>query len=451
MSSFAVGPRAYQNQYNLANKGGYLRLTTVYRPILALPPEILAEIFVYCLPEYSGSPDPQDAPYLLCHVCRYFTEVAVSTPRLWSSLCVEFHHNTEKYLAFCRNGAAIWLSRARSLPLSLHFYRSKWRSLAIDGCSWANLFESGSFNGKVPLLENLSIGSIHREGVILHDAPKLCTLSFGMYPPRIQVPWHQLTTFHVRYIEIPSFLEVLQNSTNLLEASFAFFTPYGNDPFPLPVPNFRHARLQSLSLDVFDSEGRDERAIPMSLLGSLELPALNALSVALDWQQSAPVALSPLLSFLSQPALQLHTLALSFPHPPAVMDDLIKCLEQAPSLVDFKFRCPSLAGIDILFVQLTGRVALLPRLQHLCLVFSHDPSPPLTALTTSAVVEMLSWRWAALGITRLQTFGLLHDAYYNSPPAAFSRLTERGVRISTARRGGFPLLIRLMRCIEPIS
>ncbi|KAJ7029406.1 hypothetical protein C8F04DRAFT_875506, partial [Mycena alexandri] len=51
-------------------------------PILTIPLEILAEIFVHCLPERT-TPDPKHAPQLLCQICRQFREVAMSTPRLW--------------------------------------------------------------------------------------------------------------------------------------------------------------------------------------------------------------------------------------------------------------------------------------------------------------------------------------------------------------------------------
>ncbi|KAJ7777102.1 hypothetical protein B0H16DRAFT_1504337 [Mycena metata] len=446
MSSFAVGPWACQNQYSLVNKGGYLRLTTIYRPILALPPEILAEIFIHCLPEDPGSPDPKDAPYLLCHVCHQFREVAVSIPRLWSSLHVCFD-DLDKYVNFCRNGIETWLLRAKSVPLSLildddwgrecfsfpspddtllpALLRSsgQWRSLTLAGSLWANLFESGSLSGKVPLLENLCT-SLPCGAVLLQDAPKLCVLSVGRHRPETQVPWHQMTTFHALYnVDIPSLIEILQNSTNLLHASFMFHAPFNNEPSPLPVSNCRHALLQRLALIASDWEGTDERAIPMSLLEFLKLPALKDLTVKLDPEQSAPVVLTPLLSFLSQPALQLHTLALSLPHPPTMMEDLIKCLEQVPSLIAFHFHCPSFTGIDILFTQLTGHVNFLPRLEHLHLLFSCSPPSHLMPV----VIGMLGWRWAAVGITRLQSFGMLHRyAYrrYGSEPPVFVDLLK---------------------------
>ncbi|KAJ7777107.1 hypothetical protein B0H16DRAFT_1879249 [Mycena metata] len=414
-------------------------------PILAFPPEILGEIFAHCLPEYPGPTTPKQAPYLLCHVSHHFREIAVSTPRLWSSLCVEYN-DFERYVDFCRNGAKAWLSRARSLPLSLILcddwvrdrssshrpedtllpavlgLSDQWRSLDLAGSFWDSLFESGSLSGKVPLLEELSI-SVPSGAVLLHDAPKLCVLSVSAHSPESQVPWHQLTTFHALHdVDIPSFLEILQNSTNLLQASFALSGD--NEPSPLAVSDSRHARLQRLALSSSEWEGVDERAIPMSLLEFLKLPALKDLTINLDPEQSTLVALSPLLSFLSQPGLQLHTLALTFPQVPTRMGDLIKCLEQAPSLVVFRLHCAFISDTDILFTQLTGHIGFLPRLEDLHVVFSIDPSPESDSLTTAVVVQMLSWRWAALGITQLQSFKLLHRELYRSEPVVFLDLLK---------------------------
>ncbi|KAJ7154235.1 hypothetical protein C8R46DRAFT_447403 [Mycena filopes] len=115
-ASFALGPLSnrppsYQNQYNLVNEGGILRLAAVSRRILALPPEILAEIFLQCLPKWSW------APRTLSCVCRQFRDVALSTPRLWTSMCVDLEDEDEEgaYVDFCRT----WLSRTGSLPISL--------------------------------------------------------------------------------------------------------------------------------------------------------------------------------------------------------------------------------------------------------------------------------------------------------------------------------------------
>ncbi|KAJ7766714.1 hypothetical protein B0H16DRAFT_1882746 [Mycena metata] len=400
--------------------------------ILALPPEILGEIFVHSLPEWPG-PDPRNAPESLCRVCRLFREVAVSTPRLWNSLRVESFYlsatlDLEAYINFCQAMAPIWLSRARSLPLSLSFHdewnkaslsslettllptiialSEQWRSLAITGDFWGSLLESGSLDGKVPLLEVLSIDNFNDRPVILRDAPKLRIMSVDLYHPQIQVPWHQLTKLSARYIDIPSFLEILRNSTSLLQASFDFDD---DEAVVLPVSTYQHANIQRLFLGVADY---DERGIPMSILDCLKIPALNDLTVVLDWRKPVSVAVSPLLSFLSQPTLRLHTLALAYITAP--MADLIECLKLAPFLTHFKFRSTYPTDFDILFIRLTRCADFLPRLEGLLVVFDRDETPP--RLATSVAVEMLCWRWAAVGIAQLKSFRLVHGPNVSISP-----------------------------------
>ncbi|KAJ7194315.1 hypothetical protein GGX14DRAFT_378075, partial [Mycena pura] len=48
--------------------------------------EILAHIFVYCLPHGRIRPSPRTAPLVLGQICRRWRDVALSTGRLWSSL-----------------------------------------------------------------------------------------------------------------------------------------------------------------------------------------------------------------------------------------------------------------------------------------------------------------------------------------------------------------------------
>ncbi|KAJ7696683.1 hypothetical protein B0H17DRAFT_928984, partial [Mycena rosella] len=57
-------------------------------PIRRIPPEILAEVFIFCrdssldAASYSIS-DPREAPMLLAHICSSWRIVCHRTPRLW--------------------------------------------------------------------------------------------------------------------------------------------------------------------------------------------------------------------------------------------------------------------------------------------------------------------------------------------------------------------------------
>lgn len=54
-----------------------------------MPPEILAQIFLSCLPHKPidrAQPNINISPMNLCHICSYWRNVALGTPRLWNSL-----------------------------------------------------------------------------------------------------------------------------------------------------------------------------------------------------------------------------------------------------------------------------------------------------------------------------------------------------------------------------
>ncbi|KAJ7171955.1 hypothetical protein C8R46DRAFT_1348469 [Mycena filopes] len=433
-NSFAVGPLSnrppsYQNQYNLVNEGGILRLAAVSRRILALPPEILAEIFVHCLPQWPTY-DALEAPHLLCRVCRQFRAVALSTPRLWSWMCIDLGDEDEEgaYIDFCRT----WLSRTGSLPISLDLaddmeaapdpdhpllpviveWAERLRALEIGGRFWGNILNGGkgSISGRVPLLEELIISRSGELGpVILPDAPKLRVVALDEWTP-IQLPWHQLTRISIGYINVPSFFTILQNSTSLLQASFVFFEDPSLDQSFSPAGDNSHAYLQCLHLGV---SHRIVRQVPLSLLHHLKTPALEGLSI-MFLCENVPLDISPLLSFLSQPSLRLRRLALDFINTP--MAELIKCLKLASSLTHLRLTLDPTADSDVLIVQLTGRPEFLPRLEYFALtIFSYPQSHSPTTSWTDAITEMLRWRFDAVGSTQLQSFRYHDQGRSDSP------------------------------------
>ncbi|KAJ7133555.1 hypothetical protein C8R44DRAFT_533661, partial [Mycena epipterygia] len=81
-----------------------------------LPLEISSDIFTHCLPTPSV-PDPNTAPMVLLAICRLWSHIALSTPLLWAAIHAKLPRECsdselDKLLA-------IWLARARTLPLSI--------------------------------------------------------------------------------------------------------------------------------------------------------------------------------------------------------------------------------------------------------------------------------------------------------------------------------------------
>ncbi|KAJ7584987.1 hypothetical protein C8J56DRAFT_949577 [Mycena floridula] len=91
-------------------------------PLRRLPSEIIAEIFLHCLPrrpkatQRSSSmslsfSQPQEAPMLLCTISQHWRDIALSTPALWIHL--RYRDDTD------RDDYDLWLSRSGILPLNI--------------------------------------------------------------------------------------------------------------------------------------------------------------------------------------------------------------------------------------------------------------------------------------------------------------------------------------------
>ncbi|KAF8207868.1 hypothetical protein K438DRAFT_2013274 [Mycena galopus ATCC 62051] len=95
------------------------------RTILTLPNEITSENFVHSLPRFpsyrTSTVNPTRAPMLLLRVCRAWRSIALSTPRLWTDLELDFDRlpqalfdaaNMDKFIEDC-------VTRSGACPLSL--------------------------------------------------------------------------------------------------------------------------------------------------------------------------------------------------------------------------------------------------------------------------------------------------------------------------------------------
>ncbi|KDR66315.1 hypothetical protein GALMADRAFT_217157 [Galerina marginata CBS 339.88] len=116
-------------------------------PVRRLPDDILAAVFLFCLPDsHNAVMDKNDSPLLLGRVCKHWRNVAYRTPLLWATLHLPFPippanqggdaHSLKAHDQLMSefeaksllHRAAIkqWLLRSGSCPLSLSFHPTAW-------------------------------------------------------------------------------------------------------------------------------------------------------------------------------------------------------------------------------------------------------------------------------------------------------------------------------------
>ncbi|KAJ7137865.1 hypothetical protein C8R44DRAFT_975836 [Mycena epipterygia] len=286
----------YQNQNTLIVDGnGRIRFAALSRRALALPLEILAAIFIHCLPQVEFvKPKVFTAPLLLCGVCRQWREVALTTPELWSSLSwTQFTAGTDD-----DNLCWTWLSRARSRPLSLQLqdvclYRSEAptrlqlfrQTLAESSPLMRNVhIDVGPYLGNFfpleecfPLLEKLVI-SLPDDAlpISFHDAPKLREVHLTVdYRVDLELPWQQLTTFRSTGIAFGFCLEILRDACNLVDGSFKIVDLDAPETLAITISPLIHLHLQSLALSGFPDYDGDVDSVTIAILDYLNAPALK--------------------------------------------------------------------------------------------------------------------------------------------------------------------------------
>lgn len=377
-------------------------------PVQRCPPEILSEIFLFCLAnsfEMEVCSD-ESAPLLLGQICSHWRKVAVSTPRLWTSM---------SFGILLRNSASetelakVWLMRAYKCPLSIKFgdYATSTESnsssvidLLVSTCDrWQDLHLSlpshmaDSFSpvrGRLFRLKSLSIRQSWADSLCrwsaLGEAPQLRNLCLD--DPRnitniLDLPWHQLKTLCLRNFRVNRALEVLQKCPNLAQCEIIFY----NSDLKIPPMPIQLTHMCSLHLET--------QVDPTGLLISLELPALKSLRIVLLGPQHREWAVgSSLAALLTRSRCPLQTLCLDF-HAHTLHDiDLIKCLESVPSLLTLELRRRAAVSLTFKVLdRLTNSSSECPQIP--CLV------PQLQVLTIdhrpffhdSHFARMLQSRW----------------------------------------------------------
>ncbi|KAK1223180.1 hypothetical protein PQX77_013947 [Marasmius sp. AFHP31] len=275
-------------------------------PFRRFPTDIWGEIFAHCLPANKLNVavcTVKEAPLLLTTVCRAWREIALSTPRLWSSVHISVsdpppHMKSDQLIPERQEGylqgIKLWLDRSGSRPLTLSIH------MADNTVSPPTSPREGNNESTHYLkLMDLLVGYSRRW--------KCLSLGFGVKPS------HQRALEHLIADNVPLLQTVYAGDSSLFTDFHNFFLgvpppnalPEVPEPCPAPAANLlcKLSSLRSLHL----SQG-----------------SMSSLCISLDWARLTE------LSFDFQP--------MTFDSSPSAVTVLQRIAQTCRSLVVLTFR-----------------------------------------------------------------------------------------------------------------
>ncbi|KAJ6512598.1 hypothetical protein C8R45DRAFT_960835 [Mycena sanguinolenta] len=257
------------------------RLDSYKYPVLALPNEMVSEIFVHTLPPYPLCPAllGTDPPTTLTHICRKWREIALATPELWRAIRVN------DFYAPRRPISEAWAKRSGSFPLSINIdigrsgeiypelldRRVRWEHLTLNVYAPVVLI----IDGPLPLLHHLELAQHDEIGRFeLRDATQLRSVVFRYkFSKEVTLPWQQLTRMTIDHIRADRCLPILQQTTNLVHCDLALWFPVNYELNDEPRP---HITLPFVETFVFNISPQN---IGTQLLDLFTMPTLRSLTV----------------------------------------------------------------------------------------------------------------------------------------------------------------------------
>lgn len=386
-------------------------------PIRAIPPEILQEIFMACLPtRHCAIMHPSSMPLLLGRICSGWRTICLSTPALWSSvhIVVAYTDGDQDHPEFIQacNVLKLWLKRSGDCPLSISIfapntpehnlrpivdivvpYSRRWKSLKLMPATREELPKLWSLaSHDVPLLETLEISDNHYEPADEHALrfftvpPNLRHVGLKYFQSDVSIPscqWGQVTTLSLESqraffnLNASQLLELVGQCVNLTECRLGF--PLGSSgglPVASTLPTIVLSHLHTLSIS-----GEVSKNAPFNvaeILDALLLPDLQYLRLTifsfLDFSQNpiqVPVISDVLLAadeMIQRSSCDLRGFAIQFEDGDAAA--LLRCLQ----------RCCRLTSLDLAqirtFQQDEERVDIMPVINALADTSSSAPLCP---------------------------------------------------------------------------
>ncbi|KAK7464885.1 hypothetical protein VKT23_006094 [Stygiomarasmius scandens] len=322
-------------------------------PIRKLPLELLTKLFVeYCADGNVLGEEVVCPALVLSHVSGGWRELALSTPKLWSNLSVDFdYHQREGWASMIK----VMMTRSKKSPLTLSIHSedtfedidaclpaiqtlaehsSHWHTVTLDIDDQSFLHPAlSNIRWRLPMLESLAMKCNWNledpaDPVELFDtAPKLTTFrGNGVTAADPKLPWNQITSLHLVDSTLLNTLQVMEVCPQLIDMSYeGTLADNEEDEYPQTVPSFKG--VFSLSLNP------GNRSTDMlSLLSSwITLPQLQTLSIFTDLEFVAWAWKDvDMPQFITRSGCQITTLSLK--SLPITDLDLIPILTACPSL-----------------------------------------------------------------------------------------------------------------------
>lgn len=424
-----------------------------YCPVLQLPPEISTEIFSHCLPSVYSLPSisvKDLTPYHLGHVCRAWRDTVWSTPRLWSTICLNLSDKINLSLI------TRWMMFSGQHPLSVSIDWGRWPS--DDSEEFGTLFDnrngifmdvldavasfsaqlhtmdvrvpgkyfydSGDFAGFSEPLPLLTSVSLHNVRISLSGFPVMLS---APHLEEIRLTGCGISEKRSRDFNIRQVKHILLRSMGFNEClvflnhvSPVDCTLINIVRSPEPVASVQMPYLETLTVE--SAWGITE------LLSGLTAPAM--LQLAIVSASTSPFSLSKFVYFLRRSSCSLRSLSLSGAG--VCGTQLFECLQLLPSLVKLELSSGSLRDE---IVQLLGPFpapghsqCLLPNLE----VLGYAGQLDFNSLSISGIL-LFRWRQGICGrVAQLRRVALRTMIKVSEAPAVsqYRYLVAEGLDLS---------------------
>ncbi|KAK7022367.1 hypothetical protein R3P38DRAFT_2960719 [Favolaschia claudopus] len=366
------------------------KLNSFLDPMARLPLELQSHIFLQVSVDSHSNPEPNGLPMVLLTVSRMWRDIALSTPRLWCRLEMDSLPRGPDYSRICD----IWLSRARSLPLSLTLSGSPPLEQSVQDLVKRYRDQVASLTLKLSPDENDNMLSLH---LIFgpDETSRLSSLKI------LSIAAHEVAYFG----GVDEWLDVLRAAPAL--SSLTLHNTLVDDideqvnSQPLYLPS-----LETLHLGQFFTWiiGELECRTSCLILRHVTLPALKTLSLS-----NNDIDDGELLAFFSRSAPPLESLHATIPF--ASPEPFVsRFLGLIPTLTHLKLCAVADDGAGsepfLPFLELLGNSSdILPKL---CKIAFHMDIP--VTVDHGKVLRMLEFRVFSCPV-RLEGFSLVFPNY----------------------------------------